>query len=404
VGADDPISSVLAAAEAWAKAHRDLLQRAFERFDETAEWPQLEDLQHDFTVGGRDDIDVAALAHAMPNPLGFVEQGRLILRVRGLSNVESAAGLLDIWAAAIHLACQRWIHDHRTAWLTRRDIEDLTHGDRHQTDLVSMLLLRERWAFGDGRGNPTDDDWKQKVIETARIARSTRDPASLLEKRAAVEFPPTPHTAMPVLPEFSPDPTFPPGPPEPELPGPPSDQENESPSAAREWWRRVLLNPYAVVIIGGVVVLAIWAILSNGFHEVFGGGGSTTRTGTGTTTTHGATGEQRHPGENAQSFKEVAGEGGASTYANPYTLSEPGEPVEPGQTVKVTCRVYAPEPPSVNPDGYWYRLASPPWNGQYYAPANSFWNGDIPGHRPYTHNTDKRVPVCESGVPKKASS
>ena len=66
----------------------------------------------------------------------------------------------------------------------------------------------------------------------------------------------------------------------------------------------------------------------------------------------------------------------------------------PSQHLLVSCKVYDPEPESALPDGYWYRLASRPWNDHYYAPANSFWNGDIPGKKPYTHNTDFSVPNC----------
>jgi hypothetical protein len=49
----------------------------------------------------------------------------------------------------------------------------------------------------------------------------------------------------------------------------------------------------------------------------------------------------------------------------------------------------------VNPDGYWYRIQSSPWNNVYYAPANSFKNGD-PWTTPIPnpHNTDFSVPNC----------
>ena len=30
----------------------------------------------------------------------------------------------------------------------------------------------------------------------------------------------------------------------------------------------------------------------------------------------------------------------------------------------------------------------------YYAVANTFWNGDVPGQRPYTHNTDFQIRIC----------
>jgi hypothetical protein len=287
VSTDGLVHPVLAEAETWAVAHRDLLKRTFERFEEKGAWPQLEELQHDFAVGGGDDVDIAALAHAIPRPLGFVEQGRLVLLTRGLSYVEMAAGLLNVWAEALHIACQRWISDHKTAWLTRKDVEELTNGNRHQTNLVSDLLFRERWAFGDRHGSPTED-WQQKVIGSVRIARYRQNATMLLKERATVDFPKPPSGQVPVGPDQ-----------EPETPGQAtetlteptqsSSDEKEKPSRPfTERLRRFFGNPYAVVIIGGVVVLVIWAILSNGFDEVFGdrSGKSALTTGIGETDKH----------------------------------------------------------------------------------------------------------------------
>jgi hypothetical protein len=59
----------------------------------------------------------------------------------------------------------------------------------------------------------------------------------------------------------------------------------------------------------------------------------------------------------------------------------------------LSYKVYDPTIQSVNPDGYWYRIASSPWNNAYYSPANTFMNGD-PYGGPYTHNTDFTVPNC----------
>ena len=67
--------------------------------------------------------------------------------------------------------------------------------------------------------------------------------------------------------------------------------------------------------------------------------------------------------------------------------------ISPASWVQVSCKVYDPTIQSVNPDGYWYRIASSPWNNQYYSPANTFMNGD-PWGGPYTHNTDFSVPNC----------
>lgn len=94
-------------------------------------------------------------------------------------------------------------------------------------------------------------------------------------------------------------------------------------------------------------------------------------------------------------YREQQGSHGADTFTNYHNASGKGPRVEPWQWVEVSCKVYDPYIQSANPDGYWYRLASPPWNNQYYAVANTFMNGDVVG-QPYTHNTDFNVPDCGS--------
>jgi hypothetical protein len=82
-----------------------------------------------------------------------------------------------------------------------------------------------------------------------------------------------------------------------------------------------------------------------------------------------------------------------NTFLNYHNASGMGPPIAAGQWVQVSCKVYDPYIASVNPDGYWYRIASSPWNNSYYSPANTFMNGD-PYGGPYTHNTDFAVPNC----------
>lgn len=60
----------------------------------------------------------------------------------------------------------------------------------------------------------------------------------------------------------------------------------------------------------------------------------------------------------------------------------------------MSCKVLDPSIPSVSPDGYWYRIASPPWNDEFHAAANTFTNGDVLGNPNGTHFTDVRVPDC----------
>ncbi len=82
-----------------------------------------------------------------------------------------------------------------------------------------------------------------------------------------------------------------------------------------------------------------------------------------------------------------------NTFTNYHNASGMGPAIAAGQWVQVSCKVYDPTIVSVNPDGYWYRIASSPWNNAYYSPANTFMNGD-PYGGPYTHNTDFNVPNC----------
>jgi hypothetical protein len=82
-----------------------------------------------------------------------------------------------------------------------------------------------------------------------------------------------------------------------------------------------------------------------------------------------------------------------NTFTDYHNASGMGPAVAAGQWVQVSCKVYDPTIGSVNPDGYWYRIASSPWNNAYYSPANTFMNGD-PYGGPYTHNTDFNVPNC----------
>lgn len=93
-------------------------------------------------------------------------------------------------------------------------------------------------------------------------------------------------------------------------------------------------------------------------------------------------------------WTEQEGSHGANSFVNPHNASGMGPRLDAMAYVQVSCKVYAPEITSVNPDGYWYRIASAPWNNGYYIAANTFWNGDVPGVYPYTHNTDWNVPNC----------
>lgn len=84
----------------------------------------------------------------------------------------------------------------------------------------------------------------------------------------------------------------------------------------------------------------------------------------------------------------------SKTFADYVNAGYPlGAPLSPGQAVKVSCRVrgFAVE----DRDPWWYRLASPPWNGQYYATSDVFYNTPNTSGNPINGITvDTRVRIC----------
>lgn len=85
----------------------------------------------------------------------------------------------------------------------------------------------------------------------------------------------------------------------------------------------------------------------------------------------------------------------AHTWADATQLTGAGTPLGPRQSVQVSCRVrgYVVE----DGDPWWYRLASAPWNGRYYATSDAFYNnGATSGSVDTGVVVDEQVPVCSS--------
>lgn len=98
---------------------------------------------------------------------------------------------------------------------------------------------------------------------------------------------------------------------------------------------------------------------------------------------------------------EREGSRGAPTFTNPLNPTTAGTKVPPWSYVRITCRTMTTPTaiPTAYADGWVYLLESAPWQDKYYAVANTFWNGDIPGDTPYQHNEDSSIPICQPPIP-----
>jgi hypothetical protein len=95
-----------------------------------------------------------------------------------------------------------------------------------------------------------------------------------------------------------------------------------------------------------------------------------------------------------RTFIQQAGAGNLKpTFQDPRAFKGKGPPVPPGQQVEVVCRFYDPHAPASVQPGWWYLIASPPWNRRYYTVANSYLNGD-PAEGPHLTQVDSGVPEC----------
>ncbi|MGP0049303.1 MAG: hypothetical protein ACLPZR_10730 [Solirubrobacteraceae bacterium] len=133
-----------------------------------------------------------------------------------------------------------------------------------------------------------------------------------------------------------------------------------------------------------------------------GGGG--TPTGDGVTPTGGGSGGGPTAGGGvpAGSIAETAG-GNTGTFTNYQNAGGPGTQILKGATVGVTCKLHG----FAVQDGntWWYLIASSPWNGQFYASADAFYNnGQTSGSLAGTAFVDPAVPDCSGGSGSQPSS
>lgn len=168
-------------ASVWAHEHQDLLSRCFECFQSTARWPTLDQLQLDLAVNGQ-EMDVEDLAYSMPSLLGVVDQERLGLNVRGMSEVPAALPLLEIWVSLLRSACEKGFDRS----ITSEEVWAACAGDPTRAACITSILFRETWPPHRGEGI-SGGRWWVNVDDSVIDIREARTVADVLKVRGPVQ-------------------------------------------------------------------------------------------------------------------------------------------------------------------------------------------------------------------------
>lgn len=91
-------------------------------------------------------------------------------------------------------------------------------------------------------------------------------------------------------------------------------------------------------------------------------------------------------------YYETATSNGSGTFTQYWNAGGPGQRIAAYQTVQVSCRLTGFVVADGNP--WWYRIKSSPWNNQYYAPADNFYNNGQTSGPNNTIWVDTNVPLC----------
>lgn len=97
----------------------------------------------------------------------------------------------------------------------------------------------------------------------------------------------------------------------------------------------------------------------------------------------------------ADTWTETTGPDNSNkTFADYLNAGEPlGPELQPTSTVEISCRIKG---LVVGGNDWWYRIASAPWNNQFYASADGFYNnGATSGSLSGTPPVDTTIPTCE---------
>jgi|HubBroStandDraft_4_1064222.scaffolds.fasta_scaffold95539_2 hypothetical protein len=166
----------------WARRNDRFLDLVYMRFEESGQWPRVDDLQRDL-LRLRDDLDVFACAEQLPSALGGMsDDNRVFLTVSGLAYLDAARDFLNDFLAVIQLAVGRYRDGERgtTPRLCENDLlGQLSLGDRRANRVMKVL----------GAGCPlfTENELDHSFAITSDIrhfvsVRSVRDYVTILNR------------------------------------------------------------------------------------------------------------------------------------------------------------------------------------------------------------------------------
>jgi hypothetical protein len=176
---------------AWAQEHRWLLQAAFAAFDQTGEWPLIDNVQRDLAATPDRAVAVAQLVLDIPSELGARHSQQIELTVRALVHVPEAAPLLDLFVRVMRAAVLLYPGGgSEPPRLQGSQIKEQFDLDELTYRKVSSLVCAEGWFFAGGGGDVDGDWWRVIRAEILQI-RSIQDVSDYLDALARYRFGPS---------------------------------------------------------------------------------------------------------------------------------------------------------------------------------------------------------------------
>ena len=147
-------AEVVAGLHDWAREHIDVIEAVWDQvMAPKGNWPRADGLTQELFSQGR-TVDIARIAASMPHALGHLDQGRVVLTVRGAQYHPPSHRILEHYVKAVALAIDRYRAKHPEPAVTRADMAAFGLGAREIAQ-IERVLDGERWALTKTGGENT---------------------------------------------------------------------------------------------------------------------------------------------------------------------------------------------------------------------------------------------------------